>query len=182
MQRVLVLLSPGFEEIEAVTVIDILRRAEIDVTIAGLERGIVTGAHGIPINCDLYYEQVNSEKFNAIFLPGGQPGTDNLKKDPTVLTLIRQFYNDNKIVAAICAAPTVLYTAGILAGKKVTSYPTEKEVFSESNYTEDKVVQDGNIITSRGVGTAIDFALTLVEVMKGKQQRKTLSERLLWGQ
>ena len=181
MSKVLVLLSPGFEEIEAVTIIDILRRAEIDVTTAGLEKNIVTGSHSISIKCDMYYKNVKIEDFDLLVLPGGQPGTNNMKSNSTVLEWLQKIKVENKKIAAICAAPTVLEKAKIIDTVKVTSYPSEKDKFDSNYYSEDVVVVDKNIITSRGVGTAIDFSLEIVNIIKGKEIRDELASKILWN-
>lgn len=180
MNKVLIYLAPGFEEIEAVTIIDLLRRANIDVVVAGLEERYITGSHGIRISTDLYYEDIDPEEYDYLVLPGGQPGTNNLKKNLKVLELIKKFMEDNKLIGAICAAPTVLWEAGILENKRVTSYPSEKIVFSSAVYEESSVVKDGNIITSRGVGTAIEFALDLIGEIKGDSVKKETADNILW--
>ena len=180
MNKVLIYLATGFEEIEAVTVIDLLRRANIDVTVAGLEKGSITGSHGISIMPDKYYEQINPDNFDYLVLPGGQPGTNNLKNDQKVLETIRKFQKENKLIGAICAAPTVLNEAKILDNKKVTSYPSEKDTFTSAQYKESPVIKDGNIITSRGVGTAIDFALSLIAEIKGNEVKQEVSSKILW--
>ena len=182
MHKVLIYLAPGFEELEAVTIIDLLRRAGVDVTIAGLEREAVTGSHEITILCDIYYENVDTDDFDYLILPGGQPGTNNLKSDKRVLEIVRKFDRDNKIIGAICAAPTVLHEAGILNNVRVTSYPSEKNIFDPSLYDEDHVVSDGNIVTSRGVGTAIDFTLDIIGKIKGNDVKLQTAERILWPQ
>lgn len=177
---VLCILADGFEEIEAITVIDLLRRADIQITVAGLSKRCVTGSHQIRIVCDSELEETDANSFSHLFLPGGQPGTDNLKESQTVLKLIREFNRREKGITAICAATTVLAKAGILDHKRsVTSYPTEKHHFNNESYSEENVVQDGHVITSRGVGTAIEFALYLVEVFKDKKNRLDLAERIL---
>ena len=181
MSGVLVYLAPGFEEIEAVTIIDLLRRADIDVTVAGLEEGAVTGSHGISIQSDVYYENINPDEFDYMVLPGGQPGTNNLKKNLKVIDSLKKFYNENKLIGAICAAPTVLQEAGILNGKRVTSYPSEQNVFYTSIYQSSAVVKDDNIITSRGVGTAIDFALDLIGEIKGENVKQETAARILYN-
>jgi 4-methyl-5(b-hydroxyethyl)-thiazole monophosphate biosynthesis len=180
MDKVLVFLAPGFEEIEAVTVIDLLRRADIDVTVAGLEHGSITGSHGISLLPDDHYESINPDDYKYLVLPGGQPGTNNLKSNPVVLDTVKKFKKENKLVGAICAAPTVLNEANILDNKKVTSYPTEKDSFSSSIYEESSVVKDDNIITSRGVGTAIDFALELISEIKGIEVKQDIAKKILW--
>jgi len=181
MIRILILLAPGFEEIEAVTVIDILRRSGIEVVTASIGReNLVEGSHKITLATDRNLDQIESEDFDGVFIPGGQPGTNNLKDDPRVLEILQVFYQKQKWILAICAAPLVLKEAGILKGRKHTSYPAEKKAFEPENYEEVNVVRDKNIITSRGVGTALDFALTLVEVMKGKEPRDQLARKVLW--
>jgi len=180
-KRVLMYLAPGFEEIETVTVIDLLRRAEIDVTVASLTEGVVTGAHGIRLTGDVYYKKIKPEDFEVLVLPGGQPGTENLKKDPQVLETVRSFNKAGKQIAAICAAPTVLAEAGILRDKRITSYPSEKLVFTDSVYLDDLVVKDGNLLTSRGVGTAIDFALDLIAWIRGEKLKEDISKIILWS-
>lgn len=178
--KVLVLLAPGFEEIEAVTIIDILRRAEIDVTIAGLEKNMVEGSHQISIKADTYYKSIEIDEYDFIILPGGQPGTNNLKLNQTIIEWLQKFKNEDKMIGAICAAPIVLKEANISQGIRLTSYPAEKNQFDEKFYSENKVVFDQNIITSRGVGTAIDFSLELVKLIMGKNTRDELAEKILW--
>jgi 4-methyl-5(b-hydroxyethyl)-thiazole monophosphate biosynthesis len=180
MNKVLVFLAAGFEEIEAVTIIDLLRRAAIDVTVAGLEKEKVTGSHGITILCDRFYQEVDAQDFDYLILPGGQPGTNNLKNDEHVIDIIRDFARNNKLIGAICAAPTILLKAGVLKNRTVTSYPSERDAFVASTYREENVVSDKNIITSRGVGTAIEFALDLIGLIKGAETKKETAGRILW--
>jgi len=180
MSKVLVFLAPGFEEIEAITVIDLLRRAEIDVTVAGLEDGLIVGSHDIAVNSDLFIGEINSDDYDMLVLPGGQPGTNNLKANEIVLNTIRHYQKNGKYLAAICAAPTVLAKADVLKNTRVTSYPSEKSVFTFVNYMESDVVRDGNIITSRGVGTAIEFTLELVELLRGVEIKNELAKKILW--
>ena len=180
MNKVLVYLAPGFEEIEAVTIIDLLRRADIDVTIAGLEEKSVRGSHGITISCDQYYEKVDPTQYDYLILPGGQPGTNNLKNNEKVLNSVRHFAEQNKLIGAICAAPTVLLQAGIVENIQITSYPSEKHLFNPADYKESSVVIDNNIITSRGVGTAIEFTLDVIGLIKGEKVKDELAERIVW--
>lgn len=179
MSNAIVILSPGFEEIEAVTVIDLLRRAEIEVLVVGLKEGIISGSHSIPIMTDAFIEDVDPDAYDILILPGGQPGSDNLKKNPIVMEWLKRRSKGGRKIAAICAAPTVLHQAGILKGRSVTSFPTEEGVFIQSNYSEDAVVKDNNIITSRGVGTAIDFALELIAELEGKEKARGIARRIL---
>jgi 4-methyl-5(b-hydroxyethyl)-thiazole monophosphate biosynthesis len=180
MPNAVVILSPGFEEIEAVTIIDILRRADIDVTVAGLEKGMIEGSHNITIMPDCYYREIADRKYDLLVLPGGQPGSDNLKNDTRLLRWLEEHSHSNKKIAAICAAPIVLQAAGITDDINITSYPSEKAVFHASNYLEDSVVKDNNIITSRGAATAIEFALALVSELVGEDKSKDVGEKILY--
>ncbi len=182
MSTALVLLAPGFEEIEAVTIIDLLRRGEVQVTVAGLERELVTGSHDIAIKPDVYYKDVEPMAFDLFILPGGQPGTNHLKADPVVLEWVRKRFASGKALAAICAAPTVFHAAGIAKNLHLTSYPSEKEVFTQSTYLEQPVVRDGVVLTSRGVGTAIEFSLALIEELQGKEKAEQVRQRILFEQ
>jgi 4-methyl-5(b-hydroxyethyl)-thiazole monophosphate biosynthesis len=118
--------------------------------------------------------------FDGLYLPGGQPGSTHLKNDQRVQNLVQDYHTKGKLVTAICAAPTVLHAAGVLDGKKVTSYPSEEAVFTGSTYVQDKVVQDGTIVTSRGVGTAIEFGLHLIETLLGREVKQEQANRILW--
>jgi len=180
LKKVLVYLAPGFEEIEAVTIIDLLRRANIEVTVAGINEKVVTGSHGITVISDISLEQVDPAEYDYLVLPGGQPGTNNLKNNTKVLESIKNFMQDNKLIGAICAAPTVLFQAGILEKRRITSYPSEKAVFTSAVYEESSVVKDGNIITSRGVGTAIDFTLDLIGEIKGDDVKRETADKILY--
>jgi len=180
MARVLVPLAEGFEEIEAVTIIDILRRAEIEVCTAGLEKGPVTGSHGIPFVPDGTLAEVLDEDFDMMVLPGGLPGADHLENDPRVALMLRRLADSGRFTAAICAAPKVLAAAGLLDGRTATSYPgfLDPARTPGLELREDPVVEDGPVITSRGPGTAMDFALALVERLQGKDRRDAVEARL----
>ncbi len=180
MPKALVVLAPGFEEIEAVSIIDILRRGEIDVTVAGLTAGAITGSHDITIVPDTVLDKVDHHVFDILVLPGGQPGTNNLKADDRLLQWIRERFENKQKIAAICAAPTVLHRAGITDHLELTSYPSEKEVFTNSKYLEQPVVKDGQVITSRGVGTALAFGLAIIEELQGREKAQTVAERILF--
>lgn len=180
MSRVLVPLAEGFEEIEAVTIIDLLRRADIEVVTAGLAPGEVTGSHGIPIVPDTDMASVLDAPFDMVALPGGMPGAGNLAADARVLQLVRRLAESGQITAAICAAPGVLAEAGLLSGKRATSFPGFLNPANAPGTVllEDAVVEDGGIITSRGPGTAMDFALALIERLEGKPVRQAVEARL----
>ncbi len=179
-KRVLIVLAEGFEEIEAVTPIDILRRAGVEVRIAGLSGKTVSGSHGLQIQADVTLEEAGSS-FDAIILPGGMPGSKNLNQSKKVAEIVKKMYGDGKWVTAICAAPALaLAPAGILEGKKATCYPGFENHFSSGvRFSEDRVVIDKNVITSRGPGTALEFSLELVEKLVSKEAVQKLKEALL---
>ena len=179
MHKVLVLLAQGCEEIEAVTVIDILRRAGVEVTSAGLDDLPVLASRGVMLLPDTTLDLAQQQNFDMIVLPGGQPGTDNLKADQRVIALLQKMAQQEKDVAAICAAPSVLAAAGLLDGRKATCYPTCLDDFPKVNLQTAAVVEDGKLITSRGPGTAMDFALTLVERLAGKTKRQEVEAALV---
>jgi len=178
----LIILADGFEEIEAVTVMDILRRAKIHTQTAGLnpESQFVTGAHGISIATDCSLDQLQSD-FDACILPGGMPGSRNLADSDRVLSLISVMHQEQKLIAAICAAPAlVLSRAGILNHRRATCYPGMDNHFPETTIScDDAVVIDDNIITSRGVGTALAFALAIVDSLAGKDTADLLRQKTL---
>ena len=187
MAKALVFLAKGFEEIETVTTVDILRRAGIEVTVAGLSPDIVEGAHEVKLVPDTIIDAVNVDDFDAVIVPGGNPGYKNLRKDQNVLNMIKKAFNSDKIIAAICAAPAVLSDAGILEGKSCTIFPGMDDELKKGGGKpkHDIVVVDGNIVTSRGPATALPFALKLVEILAGKQvaetvSRKTMANILQW--
>jgi 4-methyl-5(b-hydroxyethyl)-thiazole monophosphate biosynthesis len=187
MAKALVFLATGFEEIETLTVVDVLRRAGVEVTVAGLTPNVTEGKHGVKVVPDKSIDDVSVEDFDAVVAPGGNPGYKNLRKDPRVITMVKKAFNSNKLVAAICAGPTVLSDAGILEGKACTIYPgMDQELEAGGGKPKhDIVVVDGNIITSRGPATALPFALKLAEKLAGKQvaeavSKKTLANILRW--
>ena len=177
--KVIVPLAEGFEEIESFTIIDILRRAGINVTVAGLKEGVVDGGHGIRVIPDTVIDKVNADDFDAIALPGGYPGFVNLGESEKVLTLVREMYDKNKFVTAICGAPSVLGKAGVIQGKKATVSPGREDTLTGAQPSQDRVVVDGNIITSRGPGTAMEFAIKLVEALAGKGKAEEVTKSVL---
>jgi 4-methyl-5(b-hydroxyethyl)-thiazole monophosphate biosynthesis len=181
MKRVLITIAPGFEEIEAITVIDILRRAEINVVVAATEPGEITGSRGVKIVPDeLIVNVVNNHDFDMIVLPGGLQGTMNLKSDASVKKIIREMYEQGKFIAAICAAPTVLAEMGLVRGKMITSHPSVKDELRDiSIYQESRVAMDGQIITSRSPGTAMEFSMKLVDILVGKSKREEINKGVL---
>ena len=177
-QTVVVPLLPGFEEIEAVTIIDILRRAGIDVVVASLAGSPVTGSHGIRVAADTPLGALAEQDFDMVALPGGMPGADHLKRDPRIAGIVRQLHAAGHPVAAICAAPMVLAAAGVLDGRRATSFPGFLDDAEKATVVGEAVVVDGGVITSRGPGTALDFALTLVEQLAGHDARRAVEARL----
>jgi 4-methyl-5(b-hydroxyethyl)-thiazole monophosphate biosynthesis len=173
MKRVLIPLAQGCEELEAVTLIDLLRRAKISVVTAGLDAALVTASRGTVLKPDTDLSQALQSDYDMIILPGGLPGADHLKNDTRLIKALQQQYQQGKKVAAICAAPKVLAHAGLLAGKKATSFPGSLSAkdLEGVDYRQEPVVKDGNILTSRGPGTAMDFALTIIEELCGKTVR-----------
>ena len=181
MAKALVFLATGFEEIETLTVVDVLRRAEVDVTVAGLTSNVTEGKHGVKVFPDTSIDNVKVEGFDAVIVPGGNPGYKNLRKDPRVIAMVKKAFDANKIVAAICAGPTVLSDAGVLEGKACTIYPgMDKELEAGGGKPrQDMVVVDGNVITSRGPATVLPFALKLAEKLAGKQVAESVSKKTL---
>ncbi|WP_026834621.1 DJ-1 family glyoxalase III [Eubacterium xylanophilum] len=163
MKKAVMFFAEGFEEVEALTTVDLLIRAGVDVQLVSIaDSEIVKGSHGIGVQMNAKMGDVSVKDMDAALLPGGIPGTPNLKASEFVGTFIKDMYAAGKIVAAICAAPTVFGYLGIVKDKKVTSYPGTGDDIQCAEYLTDKVVIDGNVITSRGVGTAIDFALAII--------------------
>jgi 4-methyl-5(b-hydroxyethyl)-thiazole monophosphate biosynthesis len=178
MKNVLVLFAEGSEELEAVTIINILRRAGIGVTLAGLEAGSMRGSRGVTLMSDNTLDAVMHDDFDMVVLPGGQPGTNHMKSDARVINLAKRMAQQDKFVAAICAAPSVLATAGLLDSKQATSYPGALASYPNVEQQHAAIVEDGKIITSRGPGTAMDFALTLVERLAGTAKRQEVEAGL----
>lgn len=183
MAKTGVFLADGFEEIEGLTVVDILRRAGVEViTISIMGRKEVHGSHQITVLADALYEEINFAQLDAVVLPGGMPGTLNLGAHEGVKRQITAFAAEGKLVAAICAAPSVLGQNEILKGKKAVCYPGFEEELSGAEVVFDEVVQDKNIITSRGMGTAIPFALKLTEYLVAEQKAEEMAEAIIYKQ
>lgn len=181
MPSVLVPLAQGCEELEAVTIIDLLVRAGVEVVTAGLEPGAVTASRGVVLMPQTTLDEALGREYDMVVLPGGMPGAANLDKDARIHQLLRKMAEGNKFTAAICAAPRVLANAGLLSGKQATSYPghLDKMALPDVEYRQEAVVQDGKVITSRGPGTAMDFALTLIEQLVGREKRNEVEAGLV---
>jgi 4-methyl-5(b-hydroxyethyl)-thiazole monophosphate biosynthesis len=179
---VYIFLADGFEEIEGLTVVDLLRRVNVKINMVSVTgSSIVTGAHGIGIEADILFEEADFSDAEMLVLPGGMPGTVNLMRHEGLGKLITKAADDGKILAAICAAPRVLGSLGLLRGKKATCYPGTEDASFRADYRYENVVEDGNIITSRGLGTAIDFALALVTRLKGGDEAARLAKSVIYN-
>lgn len=181
MKSVLIPLAPGFEELEAVTIVNLLRRAGIEAVTAGLHAGVVRGARGMQLQPDATLDAVLERDFDMVVLPGGMPGAENLTNDARVQALLRRMADAGKYTAAICAAPMALAQAGLLDGRRATSYPgfVERMPIPGLRYSTDPVVIDDKVVTSRGPGTAMDFALQLVELLLGRVARDKVEASLV---
>lgn len=179
-KRVLVPLAEGFEEIEAVTIVDVLRRAGVDVTVAGLAAGPVRGSHGIALEADVTLDAVDPAEFDMIALPGGMPGTTHLMQDERVLAAVRALHARGRTTAAVCAAPMVLAAAGVLDGVPVTSHPSVRGRLGQADVRDGpRVLRSGNVVTSQGPGTSLEFALALVEELVGEPVARELRGAML---
>lgn len=179
MKTALILFADGSEELEAVTVINILRRGGIGVTLAGLHEGPLRGSRGTVLVPDTTLDRALAHQFDMLVLPGGQPGSNHLKADVRVLKLAQQMAANGKYIAAICAAPSVLAEAGLLDGRRATSFPTCLDEYPQVQLQGEAVVEDGNLITSRGPGTAMDFALVLLERLTSHAKRQEVEAGLV---
>ena len=186
MKKIAVFLADGFEEVEALTPVDILRRGGYEVVTvsvkdkAGEEALLVESSHAIGVMADLCIEDLDFDSLDMILLPGGMPGTKNLEKCKTLIEQIRAFDEQKKYIAAICAAPSILGNMGILAGKKAVSYPSFEEFLSGAEVPQTEVAVDGHIITGRGMGCAIPFALTIVETISNKAKAEELARQVIY--
>jgi len=176
---VYVFLADGFEEVEALTPIDFLRRAGVEVVTAGVDKKEITGSHNITVKADILASEANPENADMVVLPGGWPGTPNLQADRYVQNAVDVLMHNSKPVAAICAAPMILGEKGLLRGKKATCFVGFEDKLLGADVTDAPVCVDGNIITARSAGVASDFAFELVRVLKGEEAVASLKEKLL---
>lgn len=182
MSKVYVFLADGFEEIEGLTVVDILRRAQIDTAMVSVTgTGTVTGSHGIQIAADMLFEEADYGEGAAFVLPGGMPGTNHLAAHEGLAEVLKAAAAQGKLVAAICAAPSVLGGLGILKGRRAACYPGFEEKLEGAQVTMEPVEVSGNVITSRGMGTAIPFALALTARLRDQKTADDLAKGIIWG-
>ena len=180
MKKVYLFLAYGFEEVEALTAVDLLRRAGVQVTTVSVTgNDIVTGAYRIPDVADIKIEENDFEDADAIVIPGGQPGVDNLSECEKIADIINNAYKNKKFVCAICAAPMILGKLGLLEGRKATCYPGCESALTGADISGDRVCVDGNIVTSRGVGTAIDFAAKIIELLMSEEKAAEIKTSVL---
>jgi len=179
---VVVPLADGFEEVEAVSIIDVLRRAGIPVIVASVSGAeSVRGAHGLDVGTDKPLTDVPATDVAMVALPGGMPGSVNLAESAVVLNLVRQVWKDGGLVAAICAAPLALHAAGILRGRRVTAYPSVRDKLTDAIYTDTNVERDGRLVTGKGPGVALAFSLALVAALGKDEAADQLREAMLVG-
>lgn len=179
MKKAIVFLAEGFEEVEALTVVDVLRRGNVEVTTISLtEDPYVCGAHGIEVLCDAVNEYDPSDA-DLVVLPGGLPGAHNLRASALVSSTVKDFAASGKLVGAICAAPYVLGELGVLSGKKATCYPGFENKLAGADYTAQRVECDGNIITGNGPSSALPFALELLAALTDEQNAQQVAEGML---
>lgn len=182
MAKVYIFLAEGYEEIEGLTVVDLLRRAKIETVMVSITGDInVTGSHRITSKADILFEKADFSDADMLVLPGGIPGTNYLKEHKGLDRLLRESAQKSRILAAICAAPTVLGSKGLLQGKKATCYPGYEEELTGARLDNSVVVVDDKVITSKGMGTSIDFSLVLIEELAGKTEAKRLAKAIQYS-
>ena len=183
MNKIALFLADGFEEIEALTVVDICRRAGLAIDAVSINGCLeVHGSHGIDVKADKVFADINKDDYNMLVLPGGKLGTENLEKCDDLLDLAGNFYGAGKYIAAICAAPSIFAHRGFLMGRKATCYPTFEKDLTEGGaiYSLNSVEIDSGIITSRGMGTAIDFALAITKLLAGEEESSRIAESIVY--
>jgi 4-methyl-5(b-hydroxyethyl)-thiazole monophosphate biosynthesis len=173
-------LANGFEEIEALYTLDVLRRAGIEIKTVGVSSEVATGSHNIPVVCDITKDMLPlTDDFDMIILPGGMPGSTNLDNDPVVNKYIDLAVNGGKLICAICAAPFILGKSGILKGKRATCFPGFEKYLEGAEVVDAGVVRDGKVITGRAMGSAHEFALTILEALKGKEAAEEMKKTII---
>lgn len=181
MKHVKVFLADGFEEIEGLTVVDLLRRAGVEVdTVSVTGQPGISGSHGIRVEADVLFEEADYAGTDMLVLPGGMPGTVHLQEHQGLKKLLEDFYSGGKYIAAICAAPSILGGLGFLKGRRACSHPSKESELAGAEVVRMPVVADGNIITSRGMGTAIPFSLELISILCGAEKSDAVREAIIF--
>ncbi len=181
MAKTLIFLAPGFEEVEMLTVTDMLRRANISIDMVSITDSLeVTSSHNVTIKADKLFKDADFEEAQMLVLPGGMPGTNNLLAYKPLTDKLVEFHNSGKKLSAVCAAPSVLGELGILEGRKATCFPGFEEKLRGATYVKQPVVTDGTIITSRGMGTCIDFAGAIITSLDSKEKADEIKEKIIY--
>lgn len=180
MKTVMIPLADGFEEVEAVTIIDVLRRADMQVTVAGIGGPILQGAHSLRVEADCILEECRGDAFDLVVLPGGMPGAANLAESEMLLETVKRQYAEGRLLGAICAAPAVvLADKGIVDSEKMAAYPGFRERIPDGRGVTDMVCHDGMVITGAGPGAAMEFSLELVKALCGEEKAASVAEGML---
>lgn len=182
MPSVLVPIANGSEDMEAVITIDILRRAQWNVIVAGVDDGLITASRGIRLMPDKAWREINPGDFDCLMIPGGAPGVERFLNFPPLLETIKDFVRSGKWIGAVCAAPLTLQAAGILSGKRATCHPGVATRLTVTQRLAERTVVDGRIITSQGAGTTFEFALTLVKLIDGPEKAQAIADSIVLGQ
>ncbi len=181
MKKLHVLLAEGFEEIEALTPVDFMRRSDVACDLVSTEDDLVVkGAHQVEVKADMKLADWNAEESLGVVIPGGLPGATNLRDNEKVREVVKKADEEGLLIASICAGPIVLEESGVINGRKVTSYPGFGEQLPSGEYVEERVVVDGNMITARGPAVATDFAITIMDYLEGKEKAEELKESILY--
>jgi len=180
MPRAIIILADGFEEIEAIAPIDLLRRAGIEVLTAGLGKSQITAAHGLKVVCDEIFDVKKHGAFDALILPGGMPGTNNLMENGDVIQAVKDYFAQGRLCCAICAAPKVFAKAGILKNRKFTCFPSVEKEIPQAQYCDDVAVRDENIITGKAAGTSIDFACVIIESLLDEEDAAAVLDKIYY--
>lgn len=182
MSRICVFFAEGYEEIEALTVVDLLRRAGIEVAMVSITGNkVVTSSHQIPVTMDSLFEEMDFSRTEMLVFPGGMPGTKNLEEYEPLMSLLDDFYKQGKYIAAICAAPRILGHRGMLEGRTACSFPEMESHLAGAQVTKNTTEVSGNIITARGMGCAIDFGLAIVAHFQGQEAARALAAKIVYG-
>ena len=180
-KKIGMMVANGYEEVEMLTVVDLLRRTGMTcdiISVSGEKE--LTSSHKVTVIADLLYEEADFDSYDALAIPGGMPGTTNLGAHAGVCEQLKKAYADGRMIAAICAAPTVFGKLGLLEGKKAICYPGMEDQLTGAEVTYEPAVRDGNIITSRGMGTAIDFGLAIIAYYEGEEAAAALAEKIVY--